>query len=104
MMRRLLVLLTAITLFLCTGCSSLGGWYIEHRDELRARIKAHVETRIHTHIEAKINKLVTDNKITTEYADELKSSLKSVVTSCIANFDKSDEETNHAFTCSTTDK
>lgn len=104
MMRRLLVLLMTITLFVCAGCSGIGGWYIEHKDELRARIKAHVENRLHTHIEAKVNKLVTDNKITTEYADELKSSLKGVVTSCIDNFYKSDEETGHACTCSTTDK
>lgn len=104
MMRRLLVLLMTVTLFVCAGCSSIGGWYIEHKDELRARIKAHVENRLHTHIEAKVNKLVTDNKITTEYADELKSSLKGAVTKCIDNFDKSDEETGHACTCSTTDK
>ena len=104
-MHKLLMLLMVVNLFVCAGCSSIGGWYIEHKDELRARIKAHVENRLHTHIEAKVNKLVTDNKITTEYADELKSSLKDAVTSCIANFDKSDEAVaGYTCTCSATDK
>lgn len=103
-MKNSIMLFVLAVLSLCSGCAHIGGWYLEHKDELRVKIKTHVENKIHNHIDIKIDKLVTDNKITDEYAAELKDSLKSAVTKYLDNFCKEGKGSADAVTSSNTDK